>query len=146
MLLVSGCLVKSEDALLRRPLRSSLSVSVLLGNLLSSQLLAAGRKHGAYLTSIRDLQAPPKSLAGLKPREQHWVCTDTKALSIFFLAESFGLSSETSLSSLKASAPFLEAVFCGIQRGKEREPEGGSGPPGGLESEGLCPRPQFPHP
>lgn len=79
--------------------------------------------HQELLPTPRPLQ---KSLAGQKPREQPQLCTDLKAVSIFFLAKSFRLSSKTFLSSLKASSmPFLEVLLCGRLHGR-----GGGAPEG----------------
>lgn len=141
-------LVKRQDAsLILEGLRSSLSLSVLLENLRcpscwwpggswsssvwenwlrSSDLMPGHSWPGLHQELLPTPPPPPKSLVSQEPREQPQLCTDLKAVSIFFLAKSFRLSSKTFLSSLKASSmPFLEVLLFGRLHGR-----GGGAPEG----------------
>lgn len=134
-------LVKRQDAsLILEGLRSSLSLSVLLENLRcpscwwpggswsssvwenwlrSSDLMPGHSWPGLHQELLPTPPPPPKSLVSQEPREQPQLCTDLKAVSIFFLAKSFRLSSKTFLSSLKASSmPFLEVLLFGRLHGR----------------------------
>lgn len=146
----------------RDGLRSSLSASVLTDNLLLSQLLVAGRKHGpllrmavrvlrqrplvrAQLASIRHPQAPPK-VSGWPETQRAALALPTLGVCLHLLSCKELLMILRDLSSQPTGIgafPGGCALWDPAQEG-ERAREG-PGPPGGLESEGLCPKPQWPH-